>query len=432
MKEQLNYKFTNWAKNEYSISSHFIQPTTESELIEAVKKSKSLRVVGTGHSWSAACVTSDTLLNLDNYNRILSVNRETMQVHVQAGIKLWQLNELLDKQGLALKNLGSISGQSLAGAVSTATHGSGIQFNILGSQVEEFSIIKANGTKLLIHRERDKELFDLALVNLGCLGVVSEVLLNVTTAFNLHDYTSVESFETVIENLEEYVNATDHFKLWWFPHTEDVVVYRHNRTQEPANDSRLRQWLMDEVVSVGLYRMLLKVGTINRNWRKVINRMLLQNFLKPIDRIEKSYKVFNVPEPPLHREAEWAFDLKVAKDLLRSYKRMLDSSSHRINFLQEIRFTKADNFALSPCYQRDSMWLGAYNADNFGWEELKQDFEVLAKSYKGRPHWGKEFNIDVQYLKSCYPMYNDFNNLRKSFDPESKFSNNYISKIFSF
>src|SRR5580658_8574662 len=135
---------------------------------------------------------------------------------------------------------------------------------------------------------------------------------------------------------------------------------------------------MEKLVSVNAYRLMLKIGTINRNWRKRINKTLVQKFIQPLDRVEKSYKVFNVPEPPLHREAEWAFDLGIAKELLCEYKKMINASPHRINFLQEIRFTKADEFVLSPSYQRDSIWLGAYNADNFGWEEILADFEVIA------------------------------------------------------
>lgn len=188
---------------------------------------------------------------------------------------------------------------------------------------------------------------------------------------------------------------------------------------------------MEELVSVNAYRLMLKIGTLNRDWRRNINKTLVQKFITPLNRIEKSFKVFNVPEPPLHREAEWAFDICIAKDLLRDYKKMINASKHRINFLQEIRFTKADDFALSPCYKRDTIWLGAYNADNFGWEDLLADFELIAKQYKGRPHWGKEFrSVGHDYLQSVYPRLNEFNELRQKLDPDKKFSNDFINKVF--
>lgn len=431
MNHQPHYRFTNWAKNETSVARNYYQPETEEQLIELLEASSKIRLVGTGHSWSAICLSNDTLINTDRYNRVLHIDTEKMQVKVQAGIKLWQLNEYLDKQGLALKNLGSISRQSVAGAISTGTHGSGIGYQILGSQVEEMSLLKADGKKVTLQRKGDKELFNQCLVNLGSLGIVSDLTINIVPAFRLHEQTYVMNYNEAVAQLDELVNSTDHFKMWWFPHTEQVVVYRYMRTKEPPNDSRFRQWFMDELVSVNLYRLLLKIGTVNRNWRININRSLLKNFLKPLDRIEKSYKVFNVPEPPLHREAEWAFDISVAKELLIEYKRLINASKHRFNFIQEIRFTKADEFALSGCYGRNTVWLGAYNADNYGWTELLSDFENFAMMYNGRPHWGKEFTVTTDYLRSVYPKFMDFAALRKQFDPNGKFENDFISQIFS-
>ncbi|MES2622203.1 MAG: D-arabinono-1,4-lactone oxidase [Bacteroidota bacterium] len=431
MIQQTNHRFTNWAKNESCVASGYFQPGNENDLIDIIKKSKKVRVVGTGHSWSSICLNEDALINLDHYNKVLHLDKDKLQLKVQAGVKLNQLNEYLDKQRLALSNLGSICQQSLAGAVSTGTHGSGINYQILGSQVEEFSLIKADGEKITLHWKHDKDLFNRCLINLGCIGVVSEITLNIVPAFNLHDQTFVMKFDEALDKLDEMIHATDHFKMWWFPHSEHVVVYRYQRTQQPVNDSKFRQWFMDEFVSVNMYRLLLKIGNMKRDWRKRINPVLVEKFIRPLDRIEKSYEVFNVPEPPLHRETEWAFDISLAKDLLQEYKAMINASQHRVNFIQEIRFTKADEYALSPCYGRSTIWLGAYNADNFGWKELLSDFEAMAKKYNGRPHWGKEFAIDKRYLKSVYPELEKFNSLRQQFDPKEKFSNNFISQIFS-
>jgi len=431
MKATRNYRFINWGKNQTCTAENFLQPQTEAEIIEAVKTSNKIRVVGTGHSWSAICLTDHSLINFDLYNKVLNINKEKLQVTVQSGIKLWQLNGLLDKEGLALRNLGSISDQSLAGAISTATHGTGINYPILGSQIQQLSIIKANGEKLVLDCVFDAEVFNTALVSLGALGILSEITLNVVPAFNLNEQNYVTKFDDVIDKLDEFVADTDHFKLWWFPHVDEVVVYNYRRTHEPANDSRFRQWLMDEVLSVLVYRILIRMGHINRNWRKWINKLLVTKLIMPLNRIEKSYQVFNVPAPPPHRETEWAFDIRIAKDLLREYKQMINTSEHRINFLQEIRFTKGDSYTLSPCNGRNTIWLGVYNADNYGWDTLLADFEQLAKRYNGRPHWGKEFNADSIYISTQYSGVEKFNALRKEWDPEGKFENDYIAKLFA-
>jgi L-gulonolactone oxidase len=386
--------------------------------------------VGTGHSWSALIPTDEALINLDQYNKVISLDTAAKIITVQPGIKLWQLNEYLDAQGMAMTNLGSIAEQSIAGAVSTATHGSGIQYQILASLVRSFTLIKADGSKVTLDKEKDKETFELALVSLGSLGLISEMTLSVSEAFRLHDHTSLVDFDMMLENLDTYIRDTDHFKIWWFPHVSKAVLYQYNRTQDAANDSRLRQWLMDEVLSVVVYRLLVFIGNIFPSWRPFFNTLLVKSFEKPLDRIEKSYKVFNVPAPPIHRETEWAFDVKDARSVLAAYKKLIDESDHKINFIQEIRFVKGDNFALSPAYQRDSVWVGCYLIGDRGWPELLSDFEKLARSYFGRPHWGKEFTIDRAYLEGQYPAMKAFNELRKRYDPEGKFENGMMREVF--
>ncbi len=426
---QRAYRFRNWAGNQQYTAPHYYQPKTEAALIEIVKTHRKVRMVGTGHSWSALCHTDKALINLDRYSRVIALDRDQKLLTVQAGIKLWQLNDYLDTQGLALINLGSIAQQSLAGAISTATHGSGIQYRVLASQVQRFKLIQADGTILTLDRDADKETFDLAIISLGALGVVSEVTIHICEAFRLHDRTYSMDFDEMLGRLDDLVTTTDHFKMWWFPHVDDIVLYQYQRSTAPANDSRLRQWLMDEVLSVLVYRFLVWIGNLLPSLRPTFNKLLVLSFRTPLDRIEKSYRVFNVADPPIHREAEWAFDLRDAKEVLTAYRKMIDESDHKINFIQEIRFVKGDDYALSPCYRRDSIWIGCYLIGDRGWDALLHDFEALAVKYNGRPHWGKEYHIDRTYLREQYPQLDAFCALRDRLDPDHKFSNAMIDAI---
>ena len=240
-------------------------------------------MVGTGHSWSDICATNEALLNLDNYNKIIFIDKENKIVKVQSGIKLWHLNNLLDEAGLALINLGSIDQQSLAGAISTGTHGTGIQFQILGSQMLEFNLIKADGTKLIINKEKDTALFNACVVNLGCLGIISAITLQVTDAFTLHDYTTTISFDEVIENIDIYLKENDHFKLWWLPPSKDIIVFRYQRTNEKPNDSKFRVFLKDHLLSVVIYRSLVFIAKLFPFIAKSLNRLLTWNMKGPLD-----------------------------------------------------------------------------------------------------------------------------------------------------
>jgi L-gulonolactone oxidase len=430
MNHRENYKFINWAKNVRLNVPHFFQPETEEEIVSITKKYNKIRLVGAGHSWNEICISNEAMVNLDRYRKVLRIDTNAKTITVQAGIKLSELNELLDKEGLALTNLGSIATQSLAGAISTGTHGTGIGFQILGSQIIEFSLIKADGEKVIINRNDD--LYNAAIVNLGCLGVISEITLEVCESFNLHEYSQTILFDQVIENLDELLRANDHLKFWWLPPAEKLIVYKYNRTQKKRNDWRIRQIWKDELSSVLFYRSLVKIAKVLPQAADSISKLLTYNFRGPLDRIEKSFRVFNVPEPPLHRETEWAFDAKRSKEILTAYKKRLTESKFKFNFIQEIRFTKADDFWLSPSNKRDSLWIGFYNYEHENWKELLPLHEEFAKKYDGRPHWGKEFSIDFAYLKNQFEKINDFIALRNEFDSEGKFENEFIKECLGF
>ncbi|MCB9191248.1 MAG: FAD-binding protein [Flavobacteriales bacterium] len=425
-------EWQNWAGNIRFDAKRMAQPTSTEEVQELLKTSNGkVRCFGTGHSWSALIPTDDLLIDTSKLNRVLSIDREKNQATIQAGAKLKDLNLELWESGYAFSNLGSIAEQSLAGAISTATHGSGIGFQILGSMVESFKLVKADGEVLEVSRKENSELYHLSVISLGSLGIITEMTINVVPKFQLRERSGIMDFEEVCDNILDWVKEHDHIKMWWFPHTDKMMVYRYERTEEPVNDTWFRQKLMDEWVSVYFYRLMLWWGNRKPTRRRTINSKVLTPFLADVDRIERSYKVFNVPEPPIHRETEWAFDINHAPTLFREYKRMVESKGHLMNFIQEIRFVKGDDFALSPCHGRDSVYIGCYNADNRGWDELLVDFEEhIGIKYNGRPHWGKEFNVGTDYLRSVYPKWDDFLKLRSDMDANGRFMNGMLEGLF--
>ncbi len=423
-------EWQNWAKNIRFSPNELAQPRNTQEVVDLVKTGRKIRCIGTGHSWSALAPTDDILMATDGLNRILSIDKVANTATIQAGAKLENLNIELWEQGYSLSNLGSIARQSLAGAISTATHGSGINFQVLASQVVSFKLVTAAGEIVVIDKTTNPKLFNTAIISLGSLGIVTEMTIKIDPKFNLHERSGLMDFEEVCDSILHWVNEHNHIKMWWFPHTDKMMVYRYNRTYEPIDDTWFRQKLMDEWVSVYFYRLMLFLGKMRPVWRKTINKNILAKFLADVNRIERCYKVFNVPEPPLHRETEWAFDIKLTPTILREYRNMVENKGHLINFIQEIRFVKGDGFALSPCYGRDSVYVGAYNADNRGWDELLSNFEKLAIKHNGRPHWGKEFNVGSDYLKSAYPKWDDFLKLRDEMDPDGQFRNSMLERLF--
>lgn len=433
MHHQTPYPFTNWARNQSCLATSFFQPDNERDIIQIFHKAqaegKKVRAFGTGHSWSSICLSNDYLLNLDRMQQVICLDREKKQITVQAGIKLWQLNQYLYSKGYSLKNLGSVSVQSVAGAISTATHGSGIHHQIMASQVDSFKIITPTGNTITLQKEKNTDLFHLALVGLGCLGIISEITLSVDERYHLHEIAKLVDFEEACDHVLQWIHECDHLKLWWFPHTDRIMVYRYNRTQQSVNDSPIRQFFFDKMLASYLFRFLIWWGNQKIDRRPSINKLICNIFLKDLNRIEKNWKVLNVPMPPLHRETEWAFDLRETPRLMRSYRSLIEQGKHKINFIQEIRFVKGDKFALSPCFQRDTVFFGIYQACNTSWNDLMADVESWAKQNNGRPHWGKEFTPDRNYLLKQYPMLEAFNNLRKELDPNQIMMNKFTESF---
>lgn len=405
-------------------------PTSVEELSPIVREARTVRVMGACHSWSRGIVTEGTLVSLDAMNRVLDVDRDGLRVTVQAGIRLTDLIDELERRGLALANLGSIATQSLAGAISTGTHGTGIGFKCLADQVQSISLVDGRGEQRVIDRE-DPD-FAAITVGLGAFGIVYEMTLSVVPTFQMHAITETMPFDDLIDNLDHHVRAHDHFKFWWLVPQDQVIVFRQRRTDEPRNDSDFRRWFKDEFLGVVAYRSLLALQKIERNRiTQLTNHIMVSEYGKRFERICKSHVAFLTPEPPVHRESEWAFDYANAADLLREYRQLLLDSGHTYSFIQEIRFTAADEFWGSPSYGRDSIWLSHYNIDRLAnWDDQVRKFLSFARRHGGRPHWGKEATFDPDYLMANFPKLEQFAALRPTYDPDDKFANRWLRRVF--
>jgi L-gulono-1,4-lactone dehydrogenase len=181
-----------------------------------------VRVVGAGHSFTPLVCTDGYLVDLRDYGRVLSLDKEAGRVTVEAGITLATLNTELAQFGLALPNLGDIAYQSVAGAISTATHGTGLRFGNLATQVVGMRLVSGDGSVVVVDADHDADLLDIAPVGLGALGVVSTVTLQCVPAFNLHAVEQAELVDDVLERWEDEIAGNDHFEFFWVPGTRSA------------------------------------------------------------------------------------------------------------------------------------------------------------------------------------------------------------------
>ena len=430
------YKFKNWAGNVTGTAEYYFQPTSEKEIIEIVKdavaKNKKIKLVGAAHSWSALALPMHYLINLDKYSKVINIDKEKKQVTIQAGTRLKNLNVLLRENGLSLANLGSVSEQSIAGATATGTHGTGIKFGNISTQIIGMKLILADGSVLTISENENTELLPAVRINLGVLGIVSELTIQCVDVFNLHDESYALPFEETLQKIPELIKTTDHLKLWWFPHAPLVSIYRYFRTQEELKPRSSFQKFMDDSFLVNVFFVfMLRLGDWFPKLVPPINKLINKIHFKKVSRIEKTWEVFNVPMPPIHFETEYAIPVEYASEALKKLKEMIERKKLHINFVVEVRFVKADDTWLSPAYKQDACYIGAYQYGNRYWKDYMTGFEELMYAYSGRPHWPKEFTPDAEKISKSFPEFEKFKQLKNKLDSKGVFNNALTECLFS-
>jgi L-gulonolactone oxidase len=424
-------RFRNWLGNVQFTPQSYHQPTSEAEVLALVnaarQQRRKLRVLGAGHSWSAVCETDGYLVNLDRMAQVLRLDAARRQVTVQAGIRLHRLCAELDRHGLALTNLGSIKEQSIAGAISTGTHGSGVAFGPLGTQVVAMRLVTGRGEVLEIDELRHPDLLAAARVSLGALGVITEVTLQVTPAFNLREVRTPLPFADALALVPARLGEADHVKLWWLPAVDRVQVYRQYRTQDAV---RMHRSLLgeDRWTSQQVFAALLGLGARVPRLIAPLQRFIAALQFVPSTRVGISHQVFCLAVPPRHHESEYAVPLSEAAAAIAALRELITQEQHRVHFILEFRPVRADTAWLSPAYGEDVCFIGAYDANRRGWPRFFAAYERLMRRHKGRPHWGKEFSLDAAALAPLYPRWADFLRLRSELDPEQIFVNPLLQR----
>jgi L-gulonolactone oxidase len=426
--------FTNWAGNQSCTPEHYAQPRTIAEIVARVQAArqagKRLKVVGAGHSWSANWLSSHYLLNLDALSTPISADPTTQRVWLQAGMRLKNLHPWLYDKGLAMANLGSISEQSIAGAINTGTHGTGIRYGSISTQVRGIRLITGLGQEIEISENEHSEWLPGAAVGLGALGVLTAVELQCVPKYHLHEHSFPQSFEAMLGSFAEvHHSAVDHAKWWWFPHTDTAWASHFTRTQADLKPFSTTAEAIDAFLQRRGMGAFLAIGQVLPSLRPAINRIAVQLGFKNRQRIDLPHRVFNVPMPLRHLEFEYAVPAEQAAHVLRQMNDLITREKLKVNFVVEIRFVRGDELWLSPAYGRDSCFIGCFMAGEYHWKTWSEGFERICQAVGGRPHWGKDFTTGQAYLSGQYPRWSDFLALRQELDPHKTFYNPWLERV---
>ena len=424
--------WTNWARNQSCSPAAVRRPATEAELVQLVKQAAAngqrVKAVGAGHSFTSIACTDGVLVDLGGYGRVLRHDAAFDQVTVEAGIPLHRLSDELDARGLALENMGDIDRQSISGATQTATHGTGLRFRNLSAQIVGMRLVTADGSVLECSASENADVFDAARVGLGALGLVSTVTLQCVRAFRLHAVEEPAPVDDVLRDLDDLVEANDHFEFYWVPHTRWALTKRNRRTDEPARPrTRVREWVDDVALNNYAFGVLCRIG----RWRpSLIPRLakVIPNAGR-LDYVDRSDRVFTSPRRVRFWEMEYGVPREALPEALNRVRRLVDEMGTPLSFPVEVRVVAPDEIPLSTAHGRETGYIAVHVYRGTPYDAYFAGVERIMDSYGGRPHWGKMHFQRAETLAARYPRWDDFQRVRARLDPEGRFANPYLDRV---
>lgn len=427
-------RWTNWARTMRAIPDTVVAPRDAAEAAEAIRAAaqagKPVRPLGSGHSFTGiGSPASAYALDLRHWSGIVHADLDTLLVKVWAGTPLYRLNADLDRLGLAMANLGDIDQQTLAGAISTGTHGTGAKLGGLATQVEELELLTADGTEMRCSATENSELFAAARVGLGSLGVITTVTLRCVRAFTLAAEEKPTPLAETLEGFAELADGNDHFVFYWFPHTTKTLVQRHNRHPEPAKPlSPARYFVEFELLENHCFGAICTLGRAVPSLVRPLNRLCAATW-SGRSYSDRSYRVLTAPRRIRFVESEYALPREVLPEVITELAAAAEKLTEPVMFPVEVRVAAADDIWLSTAYQRETAYVAIHQFQGMPYRQWFKTFQRIADEAWGRPHWGKIHSLDAAALRERYPRFGDFRRIRASVDPDSLFRTEYLDRI---
>lgn len=423
----------NWAGDQACAPVERVRPADREELsravVAAVEAGRKISVPGSGHSFTETAMTDGTMIDAGALSGVLDADRSLRLVKVGAGTVLADLNQRLHELGLAMENLGDIDRQTVAGAISTGTHGTGAKLRNISSQVVAMELVLADGSVRELTAEGDPDLLRAARVSIGALGVISSVTLRCVPAFTLHRVDSPAPREEVFESFQERADTHEHFELFTFPYADSALVLERNRSEGPPrprsraatflNDVVLENWALEAVSAAG----------------KAVPRAIpsLSRFAAWLasgsTSTDRSDRIFANERRVRFTEMEYGVPREHGPDAARRVIEWIRSNGYPVFFPIEMRVTAGDDALLSPSHERDTAYIAVHQYRGMEWRPYFEAVEAIMNEYGGRPHWGKRHFQTAATLAERYPRWADFQAAREQLDPDHAFTNEYAERV---
>ncbi|HEX8753465.1 MAG TPA: D-arabinono-1,4-lactone oxidase [Solirubrobacterales bacterium] len=425
--------WSNWTGDQRCLPAEIVRPRSREELAEAVGAAaaagRKVRVAGSGHSFTEAALTDGTMIRVEALRGVQDADPASGLVRVGAGTVLAELNEELAGLGLGMENLGDIDRQTIAGAISTGTHGTGARLRNISAQVEGLELVAADGGVRHLSAATQPELLRAARVGLGALGAISAVTLRCVPAFTLLRVDTPRPREEVLDSFAESAEAHDHFELFTFPYADNALVLERNRVDGPPKPrGRLGAYLNDIVLENWALEALSATGKAFPRSIPALSRLAgrLASGGRTTDR---SDRVFANERRVRFTEMEYAIPREHGPEAARRVIEWVRSNRYPVFFPIEMRVAAGDDASLSPSHGRDTAYVAVHQYRGMEWRPYFEAVEEIMDSYGGRPHWGKRHFQTAATLAPRYPAWEEFRRARDELDPGRVFANEYTERV---
>lgn len=426
-------EWRNWGRSERTRPEFVSRPTSADEVAATVNFARdhglTVKALGAGHSFTSIAATDGVHLDVGALDGVLAVNGTL--VTLGAGTNLYQLPALLEPLGLALTNMGDIDRQTIAGAISTGTHGTGARFGGIASQVRGVTLVTAAGDVLRVNADENPELLPAAALGLGALGILIDVTIECVPTFLLHAVERPEPAETVLHEWLRRSAETDHFEFYVWPHTTTVLTKSNTRLPGDAPRhplTKFSSWFDDEFMANGVYRAIVAAGKAAPAVIPPINRLAVK-LSGNRDFTDVSSRVFVTDRTVRFREMEYAIPIGAVPDAVRAIQKLITDRKWKVSFPIEVRSAAADSLLLSTASGRATGYVAVHRFWREDPTEYFREVEAIMVAHDGRPHWGKLHHRHADSLAATYPGFNEFLAIRDRLDPGRVFANDYLRQV---
>jgi FAD/FMN-containing dehydrogenase len=395
-KKEETKEWENWSGSLKFTPNKILEPRSEEEISNIVRKAAKegevVRVAGAGHSSTSLVKTKHNLLSLNNLKGIESYDKDKHEAVVLPGMTIGEIGEELLKLELSMHNTGDVDMQNLSGAIGTGTHGTGKDLGNLSTMLLGVRMVNGNGDLVEYHQETDPEIMDVLRVSMGSCGIFTALRVQLEPAYKLHRKEYCCHIDDCLENLDLLINENRNFDFYWYPRSDKAKLRTHNLPGHGMQEIAFAKCVKE------------KQGWIN--------------LILPTTRDLK------------FDEMEYALSLEAGPECFKEIRKRI-KAKHRqyVGWRVLYRTVKGDETYLSPFYKRDSVTIAILqNAGLEYWSYFK-DIEPIFRAHGGRPHWGKKHTLLADDLRSLYPMWDKFHEIRNQMDPQNIFINKYLQKL---